>query len=163
DHEDVAQAERALTAVPIAPSNAAFHQRPHQLGDDFHFLWAGTLIRIVPGRNEPQPRARERNVTEEHLPLDARARVQPSLVKELGREPAYGGREPPGLLEEEPAVVRDRLGAIQDVLERRDRGAFGMRALDRLLELLRIAEQNQALRARGDREHVRKGHLPGLV
>src|SRR5690606_16425808 len=38
-----------------------------------------------------------------------------------------------------------------------------MAALQRLLELLRIAEQHQALARRGDREHVRQRHLPGLV
>ena len=71
--------------------------------------------------------------------------------------------QPPGLVQEQAAVGRDGLVLAEEVLERRDVGAVGMAALLRLLELLRVAEQDQALRRLRDREHVRQRHLPGLV
>ena len=50
--------------------------------------------------------------------------AEASLVEQLGRELADGGRQPPGLLEKESAIVRDRRGAAEHVLERRHGGAL---------------------------------------
>ena len=40
---------------------------------------------------------------------------------------------------------------------------FGMAALQRLPQLLRIAQQHEAFRGLGDRQHVGERELPGLV
>ena len=68
-----------------------------------------------------------------------------------------------GLVEEEPAIVGDGLTALKQVLEGRHFRALGMAALLRLLQLLRVAEEDDALGRLRDRKDVRKRHLPGLV
>ena len=52
------------------------------------------------------------------------------------------------------AVGRDRVALAEHVVERRDVGALGVRASLRLLELPRVAEQNDVSRRARHREHV---------
>src|SRR5262249_17774441 len=68
------------------------------------------------------------------------------LVKDLRRELADGRVQPPGLGKEEPSVVGHRLVALKEVFQRRDVTALWMASLDRLLELLGIAEKHQTHR-----------------
>ena len=51
----------------------------------------------------------------------------------------------------------------EQVAERGSVGAVRVAALQRLIELLRIAEQHQILRGLGHRQRIRKRHLAGLV
>ena len=51
----------------------------------------------------------------------------------------------------------------EDALGGGEIGAFGIAALLGLLELLRVAEKDQAAGCGRDGEDVRQGHLPGLV
>jgi len=62
-----------------------------------------------------------------------------------------------------PAVVRHGLAAGEEVLEGRGVDAFGVRAALRLLELLRVAEEDDALRGLGHGEDVGEGSLAGFV
>jgi hypothetical protein len=51
--------------------------------------------------------------------------LEPALVEHLGGEFADLGRQPPALLEEQPALGRDGLMRREHVLERRDGRALG--------------------------------------
>ena len=51
----------------------------------------------------------------------------------------------------------------EDVAERRGGGAGRVHALLRLVELLRVTEEDEPLRGRGGGEHVGERHLPRLV
>jgi hypothetical protein len=67
------------------------------------------------------------------------------------------------LVQEQAAVAGDRLGAAEQVLEGRRAGTGRVARLLRLLQLLRVAEQHEAFRARGYCEHVGERHLARLV
>ena len=49
------------------------------------------------------------------------------------------------------------------MMQRRDIRAFGMTALHRLFELLRIADQHDAPRGLRHRQNIRERHLRGFV
>ena len=51
----------------------------------------------------------------------------------------------------------------ENVIQSREVGAFWMASLLRLFELLRIAEQNDALGGRRNCQHIRERHLSGFV
>ena len=68
-----------------------------------------------------------------------------------------------GALEEEAAVGRDRLVVADQVLEHGGAAAGGVRALDHLVELLRVADEHDVPRRRAHRERVGERNLPGLV
>jgi hypothetical protein len=53
--------------------------------------------------------------------------------------------------------------AVEQMLERRDSGTFGVAALQRLPKLLRIAQQNEAFRGRRYRQNVGKSQLARLI
>ena len=71
--------------------------------------------------------------------------------------------KPKGLVEEQAADRLDRLLVLKKVMQRGDVRAFGMAALHRLFELLRIAEEHDAPRGLRRRQHVGERHLRGLV
>jgi hypothetical protein len=62
--------------------------------------------------------------------------------------------KPPCPIEEQTLVCFDRLTAIQHIVESRYLCARWMRTLDRLLQLTRVAQENEALSALADGEHV---------
>ena len=68
-----------------------------------------------------------------------------------------------GALEEEPAVGRDRLVVADQVPEHGGAATRGVRPLDDLVELLRVADEHDVPRRRAHRERVRERNLPGLV
>ena len=69
----------------------------------------------------------------------------------------------PGLGEENAAILGDRRGIIQQMLEHRTAGAFRMRALRHVRQLLRIAEQDDVARGGADGNRIRERRLAGLV
>ena len=71
--------------------------------------------------------------------------------------------QPPGLFQEQAAVTVDSLLASEEVVQRRDVRPLGMGALHRLLELSRIAEQNDACSRMRNCEHVGQRHLCRFV
>ena len=71
--------------------------------------------------------------------------------------------EAPGVLEEQAEVGRHRRLAAEDVRQGRPLGARRVRSLERLVELLRVAEQDEAVRGRRDRDDVGQRDLAGLV
>ena len=114
-------------------------------------------------RDEPQAGAVQRAGAGERLPSGLSPRLEAALVEHLRCELTDLGRQSPGLLQEQSAIGGDRLSAVEHVLESGHRRALRVQALDRLLELLRVAEQHEAFRAGRDGEHVGERHLPGLV
>ena len=91
------------------------------------------------------------------------AGCEPPLVELLGDVAADVGVQAVGALEEEAAVGRDRLLVADQVLEHRGVAAVGVRALDHLVELLRVADEHEVPRGRAHRERVGERDLPGLV
>src|SRR4051812_41516375 len=88
-------------------------------------------------------------VADDSLRAESLARVQLALVESVGRVAANVGAEPPRVLQEQAARRVDRLRVAEEVLQRRLVSTFGMCALNWLLELLGIPEQNEV--SRGDR------------
>ena len=97
--------------------------------------------------NDPEPRSLERWGSDEHLSLQAVARTESSLVEDLRRERAEARCQPPGLGQEDATVGGNGLVSTEDVVESRHVRSLGMAPLLRLLELLRITEENNALRS----------------
>src|SRR5207245_2646005 len=90
--------------------------------------------------------------------------LQAALVVQLRRERAKGGMHSPGAIEEEAAILRDRrMLAVDQVDECRNVGSVRMRASPRLLELLRVAQQDEVPRRARRREGVGERELSGLV
>jgi hypothetical protein len=67
------------------------------------------------------------------------------------------------VLEEKPEVGGHGVVPIQQVPECRSIRAGRVRSLQRLIELLRIAKEDDAFRGAAHGENVRQRHLPGLV
>ena len=78
-------------------------------------------------------------------------------------KPADVRVHPAGALEEEAAILRDRLVLAEQVLEHRGAGAVGMDPLRDLGELERVAEQDERPRRGAHRERVGERDLAGLV
>ena len=77
------------------------------------------------------------------LPLVAGLRQQCRRVEDLRGELADLRMQPPGPVHEEPEARRHDRGIAEQMAERAPLGADGMRALQRLVELLGIAEHDQ--------------------
>ncbi len=71
--------------------------------------------------------------------------------------------EPVGALEEEAAVGRNRRVVAEQVPQHRGAAPGRVRPLDHLVELLRIADEDDVPRRRPHRERVGERDLPGLV
>ena len=71
--------------------------------------------------------------------------------------------QPPGRLEEEAAVRRDGRVLAEEVRERGTIGAGRVRALRRLVQLLRIAQQDEAVGGARHGDDIGQGDLAGLV
>src|SRR5690606_1098750 len=83
-------------------------------------------------------------------------------VEQLRRERADRRVQPPCTLEEEPSIVCDSVTAHQ-MLECGYVHARRMDALDRLIELLRVADEHERLGRRRNGECVRERELTGLI
>ena len=91
------------------------------------------------------------------------ARPEAALVEDLGDEGAHVGVHAPGLLEEQALLGADGDPVAEDVSEGGDGRSRRVDALERLVELLGIAEQSDAVTGRRGGQHVRERHLAGLV
>ena len=87
-----------------------------------------------------------------------------TVVEGVADERADRGVHAPGVVEEDALIVgHGPVFGTNDVRQRRHRSPVGVSALDRLIELLRIAEQHQVLRRSRRRDRVGQAELPGLV
>ena len=120
-------------------------------------------IACMGDRQPAETRGREVAGTDDPLTGRDRLRLQLALVEHVGREPADVRVEAPGAVEEEPEVLRHRGAIADEMTEGGPLGAGRMGALQRLVQLLRIAEQHDD---RGRLRHgdgVRERHLARLV
>ena len=114
----------------------------------------GNEALAVPGQ---RPRSGHR------LPAELRLGAEPPLVELLRRERADVRVHAPRLVEEHAAVRVDSRRLAEQVAEGGDVGAGRVDSLDGLVELTRVAEQDEAPRRLADGEGVREAHLSGLV
>jgi hypothetical protein len=89
--------------------------------------------------------------------------MEATFVKHLRIEGADRGMESPRFRQEEPTIRRNGRMRSENVVERRDINPVRVAALDRLLQLARIAQENDASRRLGDRENIGERHLRRLV
>src|SRR5215475_6787091 len=115
-----------LLTLAVAPARAALDQRPHQVADRLHLLEARALIGVVMDGDEPQPRSREGDVSDQRLTLEPGQSVESALVEQLGREVADRGVQAPRLAQEQSTIRGNGLSLAEHVIERRDLGALGM-------------------------------------
>ena len=141
------------SSVNGEPTSAA-HGRRHGLGLLDRRLAAVLVRDLEPDR----PVAGRERARRGH-----RGRLEPALVVGVGGEVAELGPQAPGLGEEEAAVGRDRHVLAEEVLQHREPGVLGVRALRDLRQLVRVAEQHERAGARPRGEHVGEGELAGLV
>ena len=155
-------------------------------GDVHRSMWSGldaspsafstdTSITYCPSSSSrvrpPRPRtlvpshARAKNAVGVELRLSVEPDPGPqlALVEQLGGERADRGVQPPGLLEKEAAVGRDRGLSVEQVLEHGGLAAVGVRALQHLAELLRVADEHGVARAGRHRARVGERDLARLV
>jgi hypothetical protein len=111
----------------------------------------------------PHPGAGELAGGVDALTDAAREGLESTLVHRLRDEPADVRVHPPGLVDEQAPLRRDRRVLLEQVFEHRHACAGRMNRLGNLRELLRITEQNHVARARAHRERVRQRDLTGLV
>src|SRR4029079_14095557 len=133
----------------VAPDDAA-RERGRDRRDRAHFLVCPRLVALVLDGHVDEPRVTEalgRAAArgDQLLPLESRRRRETILVERFGGELADLRMQAARLMQEQAALRLDRLRAAQEVLERRCLRAGRMARLLRLLELLRIAEQHEAL------------------
>ena len=69
----------------------------------------------------------------------------------------------PRAVEKQSEVLGHHPCVIEYVRQHRTIRAWRMHALQRLIQLLRVAQQQQALGATGRGQRIRQRHLPGLV
>ena len=122
-------------------------------GVDF-FVGAG-LVAFVRDFDEEEAGAGEGGVAVEALARERVDGAEAPLVVELGSEGADVGMEAPGAVEEEALVVgQGRAVFAEHVHQGGDVGAVGMGALGGLLELLRVAEEDDIPRGAGGGQGV---------
>jgi hypothetical protein len=120
-------------------------------------------IALVMDGDEEQAGAGERGIAGEGLAGEVGAGLQAGCVEEFRGHGADRRVQAPGFGEQQAAVGGDGGVAGEEVFERGDFGAFGVAALEWLIELLGVPEQDDVVRGLGDGEDVGEGHLPGFV
>jgi hypothetical protein len=167
DHQ-ISARERTLVAVLVTPKDRAARELRDDCRDDRDVLGRARLIAVVlyghvhePGRAEVRDFAV--GCSQHGLAFEPGVRAQPILIEHLGRERANRWMQSPRLVQKQTAIRWDGFRLAQNVLERRRLRARRVARLLWLLELLRIAEQHEVLRARGYREHVGQRHLACLI
>lgn len=149
----VVEQDRELRTGTVHPSRVAADEFVHQESDHLHLLRGVARIASVIHRNEAEPGTKKRRGPSYCLPSQLWSGTESPLVEELRGEAAYIGMETPGLLQEE-ATVSTEGGSPYEMLQRRHVRARRMHPLLRLLQLLRVAQQDHAVRTLGGREHV---------
>ena len=124
---------------------------PNDASDGVDFFVGAGLVAFVRDFDEEEAGAGEGRVAFEPLALELVDGPQPALVVELGSEGADAGMEALGAVEEEALVVgQGRAVFSEHVHQGGDVRAVGMGALGGLLELLRVAQEDDVPRgARG--------------
>src|SRR5262245_22849322 len=163
DKKNILQTQSVLVAIAVPPLYVARGQPLDQRRDSADFFRARALVSIVRDGQEPEPGAGDRHGAEDLLPREIRARLQPAVVEQLGGEPADRGMEPPGLLQKETAIRGDGLLAQEQVLERGYLYSFRVAALERLIQLAWVTQQDNGAGALRDRQDVGERHLARLV
>src|SRR6185295_1218097 len=107
-------------------------------------------------RSEPRTRLKD-------LRFQAGLRMQFPLVKDLRRKLANVRVKAPGFFEKQSLVWINGLAAVEDMVERRAVCSIRMAALRRLIELLRITEQDDSASRLRDGDNVCEGHLCGFI
>lgn len=97
------------------------------------------------------------------LQVQARSRLKATLVELLRGKSADVRVQTPSVFQEKAAIFWDSEVLPEQMLEGRHCRAVGVRGLQGLLQLLRIADEYQAACGRSDRERRGERHLPGLV
>src|SRR5436190_4124297 len=114
-------------------------------------------------RHEPYANAADAIGSYELLQLKSGSRSQPALVEQLGGKPANCGGKSPRLGQKEPSVSSHGRRALKDVFESRYADTFRVCPLLRLLKLLGIPQQDDALATLRQCQDVRERHLPCLI
>ena len=78
------------------------------------------------------------------LALQAIPGLQPRFVEHLGSEVANLRMESPSVLQEQPHIPRNRLGSGKYVFERGDLCTVRVTSFSRLIQLLGVAQQDDA-------------------
>src|SRR4051794_26998798 len=163
DDENVVPAEHLPLAAAVAPFGAP-DERAGEVCDRVSFIGRG----VVRGGGRDRHLAgtgpvEDRPGRDQVLDREMRFGLEPVVVEDLRREVAQVGMEPPGALEEQALRRWHRRRAAEEVRKRGTLGARWMRALERLVELLRVAEQDEAGTRARHGDDVGERDLPRLV
>src|ERR1051326_4333445 len=97
-------------------------------------------------RRQAEAASGQRALPGDALQLETLPGTQPVVVVDLRCEGTDRRMQPPGLIEEETAVLWHRRLTGQQVIQGRHFGSRRMETLLRLLELPGVAQENQTLR-----------------
>ena len=159
------------STVGVLPRRRRRQELAHERRQRRRLLRRLVPVAFVDHRQPADPGARQLPCPVDRLPLAPRFGRQLALVEDLARVLADRRVQPPRPVEEQaerrrhdrrPRFDRSRT-AFEQVSQRRPLGSGRMRALERLVELLRVAEQHEAPGRRRYGDDVRERHLAGLV
>ena len=143
---------RPLSSIQFTP----VHKTGNKTGDTLDLFRRSVLIAFVMDRNEPKTRFTQPRMSLDLLMLKSHVGMKSSLVEYLRSELAEFRMKAPRLFQEQALIRGNRLLAGEQVFKGRNRGAVRMTTLDRLLQLLRVAEQNDVSRRLRNGQHVRQ-------
>src|ERR1051326_6468246 len=114
-------------------------------------------------RRQAEAASGQRARPDDALQLETLPGTQPVVVVDLRCEGTDFRMQPPGLIEEETAVLWHRRLAGQQVIQGRYFGSRRMETLLRLLELPGVDQENQTLRGGGPGAGLGPGEIPRLL
>src|SRR5690606_13263347 len=144
-YQDVADGQRRGHALTVGPHRAAVEKPADDVRDDLDLFGRFADVALVVHGHEPKARTRKGAVPTGTLHLEAVPRMKPPVIKELGGEAADVWMQPERAIEKEPLLRRHGRRVTEQMGEGRDVGSGRMDSLQRLIELLRIAQQDQAI------------------
>src|ERR1043166_5869211 len=112
-------------------------------------------------RRQAEAASGQRSRPRDALQLETLPGTQPVVVVDLRCKGTDFRMQPPGLIEEETAILWHRRLTGQQVIQGRDLGSRRMETLLRLLELPGVAQENQTLRGGRPREGAEIGRGGG--
>lgn len=146
-----------MLVLPSLPVRVALVEQTRDVSPHtFHFFGRFVLVAGVRDRKKAKPRAAERTVSVEGLACALRTGREPPLVENLRYESADIRVQSPCFSNKDTLLAADRGSAIQQVPKSGNLRAGRMDALLGLVELLRIAEQDDARRGRRQGQHISK-------
>src|SRR5207245_3516708 len=126
DDKNVVRGHRVHGPLAVDPLSVGAQEGRRDALCHFDLLRRGVLVPLVRNGDDPETRPLEWGGPDEYLSLQAGAGPEPPLVEHLRREGADAGRQPPAFGQEDPALTRNGLASIEDVLERRRVGPLWM-------------------------------------